>query len=415
VAPQGDEPRSGHGGGELQAAEDVRVPEVAGDASPEDVADALVEDEFRRHPGVDASGNEGEGMLAGGGLRDRSGEIALEHLAGHEAPVAGPFTARKSGGLGFSFSKRPSRDSFLHSRPKGGAVRTISGIDAEDTRRITPRQTGSLGRAQAWLESAGFQNTITALIVLNAVTLGLETSRTAMETVGPALLVVDRVLLSIFVLELAAKLVVYRTRFHRDPWNVFDFVVIGLALLPTTGSLAVLRGLRVLRALRLISAVPSMRRVVGALLHAVPGMGSIVALLGVIFYVFSVMATKLFGPDFPDWFGTLGASAYTLFQIMTLESWSMGIVRPVMAEHPWAWAFFVPFIVATAFTVLNLFIGIIVDAMHSQHDTEQQAEREALDAAERRGVDDRAAILAELVALRRELAALRFRNDSERA
>jgi len=293
-------------------------------------------------------------------------------------------------------------------------VRTISGIDGEDTRRITPRQTGGLGRVQAWLESARFQNTITALIVLNAVTLGLETSRTAMETVGPTLLAVDRALLSVFVLELAAKLVVYRTRFHRDPWNVFDFVVISLALLPTSGSLAVLRGLRVLRALRLISAVPSMRRVVGALLHAVPGMGSIVALLGVIFYVFSVMATKLFGPDFPDWFGTLGASAYTLFQIMTLESWSMGIVRPVMAEHPWAWVFFVPFIVATAFTVLNLFIGIIVDAMHSQHDSEQRAEREALDAAERRGVDDRAAILAELAALRHEVAALRSATGGER-
>jgi len=279
-------------------------------------------------------------------------------------------------------------------------------LDAE-LRRIPPRQPGALGRTQDALESAAFQHAITGLIVMNAITLGLETSPSVMEAVGPWLVAADRALLSVFVAELAAKIVVYRTRFHRDPWNLFDLVVVGLALLPTAGGLAVLRSLRVLRALRLVSAVPSMRRVVGALLHAVPGMGSIVALLGVIFYVFSVMATKLFGASFPEWFGSVGASAYTLFQIMTLESWSMGIVRPVMATHPHAWVFFVPFIVLTAFTVLNLFIGIIVDAMQSQHDAEQRAEQEAREASDRRGADDRATILHELAALRREIAALR--------
>jgi len=276
-----------------------------------------------------------------------------------------------------------------------------------ELRRIPPQQSGWAGRLQRLLESAGFQQAITALIVANAAILGLETSRGAVELAGDLLRTLDQLLLSIFVLELVLKLAVYRTRFHRDPWNCFDLVVIGVALVPTAGSFTMLRALRVLRALRLVSAVPSMRRVVGALLHAIPGIGSIAALLAVIFYVFSVMATKLFGEAFPPWFGTVGLSAFTLFQIMTLESWSMGIVRPVMQAYPFAWLFFVPFIVMTAFTVLNLFIGIIVDAMQSQHAAEREAEADARTAFDRRGADDRAAILEGLRALRAEVAELK--------
>jgi voltage-gated sodium channel len=225
-----------------------------------------------------------------------------------------------------------------------------------------------------------------------------------MERAGGLLQILDRLLLSVFVVELLAKLVVYRTRFHRDPWNLFDFAVVGIALVPASGSFSVLRSLRVLRALRLVSAVPSMRRVVGALLHAIPGMGSIAALLAVIFYVFSVMATKLFGEAFPVWFGTVGLSAYTLFQIMTLESWSMGIVRPVMAEHPAAWAFFVPFILVATFTMLNLFIGVIVDTMQTMHEAEHAADRRKMEGAMH---DDTDRVLAALHRLEAEVTALR--------
>ncbi len=274
-------------------------------------------------------------------------------------------------------------------------------------RRIAPRLGGVLGKMQGVLESARFQHFITAIIVVNAITLGLETSNTAMDLAGGLLTTLDRLILAMFVAELTAKIVVYRTRFHRDPWNIFDFVVVGVALVPATGSLSVLRALRILRVLRLVSAVPSMRRVVTALLHAVPGMGSIVALLALVFYVFAVMATKLFGASFPEWFGTVAASAYSLFQIMTLESWSMGIVRPVMEVYPLAWAFFLPFIVVTAFAVLNLFIGIIVDAMQSQHEAETKAEREAEEAMAHKGQEDRATILSELRALRAEIAELK--------
>ena len=224
--------------------------------------------------------------------------------------------------------------------------------DSSNLRRIAPQQDGLVGRVQRVLESARFQQVITAIIAVNAITLGLETSAAVMQAFGPLLVAIDTACLAIFVAELVAKLAVYRTRFPRDPWNVFDFIIVGIALLPATGSLSVLRALRILRVLRLISAVPSMRRVVAALLNAIPGMGSIVALLSLVFYVFSVMATKLFGDSFPEWFGTIPASAYTLFQVMTLESWSMGIVRPVMAVYPLSWAFFLPFILITSFTCL---------------------------------------------------------------
>ena len=280
---------------------------------------------------------------------------------------------------------------------------------ANDLRRIPPRQRGAMGTIQSLLESRRFQYGITALIVLNAITLGLETSATVMAAAGPLLEGLDRIILAVFVIELLLKLVVYRTRFHKDPWNVFDFVVVGIALLPATGSLSVLRALRILRVLRLVSAVPSMRRVVSALLHAIPGMGSIIALLTLIFYVFSVMATNLFGAAFPDWFGNVGASAYSLFQIMTLESWSMGIVRPVMEVYPYAWGFFLPFILVTTFTVLNLFIGIVVDAMQSQHVAERDAEKAAEAALVERGHSERGEILAEIRGLRQEVAELKAR------
>ena len=156
---------------------------------------------------------------------------------------------------------------------------------------------------------------------------------------------------------------------------MFDFSVVAIALIPATGPLAVLRALRVLRVLRvlrLLTMVPSMRKVVGALLAAIPGLGSIALVLLILYYVFAVIATNLFAAAYPEWFGTIGNSLYTLFQIMTLESWSMGIARPVMEQFPYAWAFFIPFILVATFTMLNLFIAIIVNAMQSYSESEHQ-------------------------------------------
>jgi voltage-gated sodium channel len=190
--------------------------------------------------------------------------------------------------------------------------------------------------------------------------------------------------------------------------------VVGVALVPTAGSLSVLRALRIVRVLRLISTVPAMRRVVGALFSAIPGMGTIAALLGLLFYVFAVMATNLFGAAFPDWFGTLGRSAYSLFQVMTLESWSMGIVRPVMVTYPLAWAFFLPFILVTSFAVLNLFIGIIVDAMQTHHRDTEPVPANRPPAPATGSEDDRAVQLAELRALRAQVATLDARLAERR-
>ncbi|WP_421928783.1 ion transporter [Neoaquamicrobium sediminum] len=250
------------------------------------------------------------------------------------------------------------------------------------------------------IESRRFEAVITALIIVNAITLGLETSSTVMARFGDLLMALDVAVLAVFVIELVARFVVYRTDFFRDPWRVFDLIVVAIALIPSTGNLSVLRALRILRVLRLVSVVPSLRRVVGGLIAALPGMGSIVLLLGLVFYVFSVMATKLFAATFPEWFGSIGESAYSLFQIMTLESWSMGIVRPVMDVHPYAWVFFIPFIVLTSFAVLNLFIGIIVSAMQEEHESTASEERSAMQ-------HEQETILAEIRALREEVRSLK--------
>jgi voltage-gated sodium channel len=253
------------------------------------------------------------------------------------------------------------------------------------------------------VESRGFTLAVTIVIAINAVTLGLETWPRAMHAAGPLLIALDTLALWFFTVEIGLKLWLYRGRFFRDAWSVFDFVIVAIAWLPTAGPLSVLRALRIIRALRLLAIVPQMRTVVGALFRALPGMGSVIAVLGLVFYVAAVMATKLFGADFPDWFGSIGASMYSLFQIMTLESWSMGIVRPVMAQHPHAWLFFVPFIIVTSFAVLNLFIALIVNSMQSmQAETKESVKAEALAAH-----DEREALARQLQLLTMEIRQIR--------
>lgn len=230
------------------------------------------------------------------------------------------------------------------------------------------------------VESNRFVQFITALILFNAVTLGLETDKDIVSSYGSVLHAIDNFVLVIFSIELCLKLFVYRVNFFKSGWNIFDLIIVTVSWIPASGPLSVMRALRILRILRLLSVVPQMRRVVAALGHSIPGMASVVAVLCLLFYVSSVLTTKLFGnhpdPSMQEWFGTIGDSAYTLFQIMTLESWSMGIVRPTMEYYPMAWLFFVPFIIITSFAVLNLFIGIIVDAMQVMHEEESQEEAE---------------------------------------
>jgi len=268
----------------------------------------------------------------------------------------------------------------------------------------------SAGRAKVYdlVESSRFKNSIMGVIIFNAITLGMSTSQTIMGEIGSVLSVVDNVVLTIFVGELLLKFYAYRMSFFRSAWNIFDLLVVGLGLLPSQEGLSALRGLRVIRAMRLLSVVPQMRAVVQALLDALPGMGAVIIMISIVFYVFAVMATLMYGASFPDWFGTLGRSLYSLFQIMTLESWSMGIVRPVMAQYPSAWAFFVPFIVITAFSVLNLFIGLLVNTMQGAVEEDTEAEFENLRTLVRDETDtvDRnvLALMEEVRALRADIA-----------
>lgn len=262
-------------------------------------------------------------------------------------------------------------------------------------------------RALDLVHDSRFTRLILGVIFFNALILGLETAPTVMGDWFAVLVLLDKACLTIFVLEILIRLYAWRGRFFKDPWSIFDLLVVAIALVPAAGPLAVLRTLRVLRVLRVLTIVPSMRRVVSALLGALPGLGAIGLLLMLIYYVFAVIATDLFGELFPDWFGTIGRSLYTLFQVMTLESWSMGISRPVMESFPYAWLFFIPFILVATFTILNLFIAIIVNAMQTfaeQDHAAEVAEQASAQAIKEQAMHDQlAAIHAELRQLREQL------------
>lgn len=255
-------------------------------------------------------------------------------------------------------------------------------------------------RLGALMESTAVTRVITVLIILNAAILGIQTYPSLMADWGTWLLMLDKLILAVFIVELALRFVARGLGLLRDPWAVFDCLVVGVALVPASGPFAVLRALRVLRVLRLISINPNMRRVVEALLSSLPGMSSIAMLLGLVFYVAAVMATQLFGAAFPEWFGSLGASLYTLFQVMTLESWSMGIVRPVMEQFPLAWMYFLPFILIATFMMLNLFIAVVVNAMQTTH--EQEAQLAPPSPTEQLLLDELRALRAEVAELRQQ-------------
>ena len=251
-------------------------------------------------------------------------------------------------------------------------------------------------RIEAFWALKSVQNVVIALILINAVLLGMETSPRIMASWGKLITTLDHAILTVFVVEIASLLFARSWRFFKDPWSVFDFVVVGIALIPASGPFAVLRSLRVLRVLRLISKIPSIRKVVGALLGALPGMASVFALVMILFYVNAVIATKLFGQDFPELFGNLGMSFFTLFQVMTLEAWAGGVARPIMEVYPYAWIFFILFILTATFTVLNLFVAVIVNSLNAIHGQDESSKG-----------NDMQTMRNELELMRREVSELR--------
>ena len=172
------------------------------------------------------------------------------------------------------------------------------------------------------VEHDWFKRTIISLIVINAILLGMETMRDLPEDVLVTLFRINRAILGVFVIELILRISAHRGAFFRDSWSLFDFVIVMASLIAPSGPFQVVRSLRILRVLRLVSTVPSLRRVVDGLLHAVPGIGSVLVLLILILYIAAVMATTLFREAAPESFGHLGISLFSLFQIMTLEGWT---------------------------------------------------------------------------------------------
>ena len=250
-------------------------------------------------------------------------------------------------------------------------------------------------KIEAFIAYPFIQHTLVAFIIINAVILGMETSPYIMDQIGPVLIALDHGILWVFIAEIVLLIAARGLHFFKDPWAVFDFIVVGIALVPATGSLSVLRALRVLRVLRLINKIESMRRVVSGLLSSLPSLGSVFGLILVIFYVSAVIATNVFGTAFPDWFGNLATSSFTLFQVMTLEGWSDGIARPVMQVFPHAWIFFLIFILIATFVIVNLFIAVIVDSLTSINPAAVDAQNQTK------------ALQFELKALREELSQMR--------
>lgn len=257
----------------------------------------------------------------------------------------------------------------------------------------------------AWIEAPRQQNFIIGLIILNAITLGLETVPAVYGRFGPFLYALDKAILAVFVVEIGLKLFADRLRFFRSGWNLFDFAIVGIALVPATSALSILRTLRIFRVLRLLNKMPRLRLMVEAMLRALPSIGWLALLLGIIFYIFAVIGATLFGDAFPEWFGGLGPTAYTLFQVMTLESWSMGIARPVNEVFPYAPLFFIPFILIATYTMLNLFIAVVVSTMQSLG--LEGVHVEAVTHSDDPPTNE--AILAEVRALRQEISRLESR------
>ena len=243
-----------------------------------------------------------------------------------------------------------------------------------------------------------FQRVIIAVILINAIALGCETSASLVATHGTLLTTLDHIALGIFVAELTARLYAHRLHFFRDPWNCFDFLVVGISLLPAGGVLSVVRSLRILRALRLVSMVPSMRRVVSALVKSIPGLVSLSGLLTLLLYVGGVVASNLFQSTGDARFADLGSTVLTLFQITTGDGWS-DVMRDLMPAQPLAWIFFVCYLLVGTFTMLNLFIAVVCSAMESEIQSPVPTPRPA---------PDDSLVLEELRALREEVRALRL-------
>lgn len=225
--------------------------------------------------------------------------------------------------------------------------------------------------SQSVVSHPAFTSIVMGLIIFNAVIIGMETYPNLYYQYKDWFYYSERLLLWIFTFEIAIRMIAVRPwhNFFKDGWNLFDFVIIASGHLLAGGYfVSVLRVLRILRVLRAITIMPSLQKMILALLRTIPALGNIIFLMFLLFYIFAVLGTMFFKETAPEYFGTLHASFLTLFQVVTLESWASGVMRPILADEPWAWAYFVAFILVGTFIIINLFIGVIVNNMQQAHE-----------------------------------------------
>lgn len=251
------------------------------------------------------------------------------------------------------------------------------------------------------LDGDKVQSFITGLIFINAITLGLETSSSIRSSVGTYLQMFDNFVIMVFALEITLKLYSNGLRFFKNGWNIFDFTIVLISLIPATGSLSVLRALRVLRILRLLKMAPRLKFIVNSLFKSLPDLIWIFILILIFYYLYSVMGTKLFGESFPELFGTLTTSMFTLFQLMTLEDWVNGVAKPIMKVFPYAYIYFISFILITSVVVLNLIIAVIVSGLEA---IQTEDRKNLFDELEKDFESDKLEILTELRSLKNKLS-----------
>jgi voltage-gated sodium channel len=212
------------------------------------------------------------------------------------------------------------------------------------------------------------ESIVIGIIIINAITLGLETDKVLFAKFGEILIDIDRACVTFYVIEIFFKIYAFRRDYFKDPWHIFDIIVVSVTFVPATGPFNIIRGLRILRLFRIVENFPRLRSIVRSLLISIPGMIGVVTLIFIILYIYGVMGTMFFGEKFPEFYGSLGKTLYSLFQAMTLESWSSQLARPVIAVYPWAWMYFVSFIAISALAVLNLIVGLLVSAIQEERD-----------------------------------------------
>ena len=267
-------------------------------------------------------------------------------------------------------------------------------------------------RLQKFVSLEIFKKSIAVMIVLNAIVLGALTFTKPGDVYHHYLTLIDNCILGFFVIELSLKMIAWRGMFFRYGWNIFDVIVVAISLIPASQTFAVLRAMRILRIMRLLHIVPMMRRISEALFRALPGMSAIIAVMMLLIYVGAVIATNLFGttdnPAVAQLFGDLPSSALSMFQVMTMDGWRFEVLQKVTDDgHPYAWVFFLIFLFLASFAILNLFIAVFVEALQSEHETEQDEKIEELDDKADEAKQSRDELLGIMKAMHAEITELR--------